>query len=136
MGASAANNSAVSIGDGASPIEAFTPLIGVQLTRLRVQHDAINRSELRSHVWQMRSEATGSSSLEIGLEGVFMNDAASAMLQAMALAHEQRNIRLRLANDDVIEGAFVVTLFERAGAADAIESFSATLVNASIITLS
>lgn len=134
MTAMAATEMILFIGDGASPVESFTPLEGVQITRLEIQHEAPLKTAVRQSLWPQRHSATTSRAVLNG-EGVFTASASELMLQQMASGAQTRNIKLQFGSGDEMQGAFMMQRFERFGEIGDVVRYRFALVSSGQVSL-
>lgn len=122
------------IGDGASPIESFTAIGGLQVNQLQLQRNAVEANDVADDGWR-RLAAGGIRSVRISGQGVFSDSAAEETLRAHAFAGTIANVELEFGNGDVVSGAFMITAYERRGDIAEAENFEVTLESSGTVSV-
>ena len=122
------------IGDGATPAETFTTIGGLRMTKTGVNRQLIAADTVDGDGWRRILSECGSSSVRIQAEGIFHASAAEQLLRAQALAGSLASYKMYFSNGDILEGAFLVTAYERSGKVGEMEAFSVTLESAGNVT--
>lgn len=100
---------------------------GLQATSFAINNEAVEITNKDSARMRTLLEGAGTKSLTISASGVFDDGAAHDSLRANALAGELDTYSLFFDNNDTLEGAFLVTSYERSGDHNTAENFSITL---------
>jgi TP901-1 family phage major tail protein len=122
------------IGNGASPVEAFTTLGGLSTTQMEHRNQALDASHLGSGAWRKSLTAAGMQHLTVSGTGRFNDSAAEESLRSAALSNSARNFELLFGNGDKVSGAFQIISYERSGDLGSAESYSLTLTSSGPLT--
>lgn len=122
------------IGNGASPAEEFATLAGLRTTRMIVNRQVVVATDVTSGQWREALQQAGTAFLRIQGAGVFTDSAAESILRVQALGGTASNYQFFFGNGDVLEGAFVVSNYERSGKIGDMEAFAMTLESAAAIS--
>jgi len=129
MGAFRGSLVALAIGDGASPVESFTTLGGVELADMQLSHAVVESGSLSSR-WRRLLGGAGIASLRVGLAGRTTDSATQDRLRSLAFAGNTVNCRMDFGNGDRVSGAFLISRYARSGNVEEAEAFSLTLESA------
>lgn len=124
------------IGDGVTPVEGFTTIGGMRLTRLTAGRDALAASDAASGPWRRLHVAGGVRRVSLRGEGVFSDSVAEDALRIQALGGDSANYELHFGNGDRLSGAFVVTEYERFGDVRDAEAFRVALESSGAVSYS
>lgn len=117
----------LTISDGGSP-EIFTAIGAARTTSLVLGNAPVEATSMDSGGVQRLVSGAGVQRMRVRLDGLFRDDAAEALLRAVAFSGASRRYRLVFPNGDSYEAAFIVQDYARGGTHDGLESFSATLL--------
>lgn len=115
------------IGDGATPVEAFTTLGAARTAALSLNNNPVDATTMSDAGIQTLAAEAGTQSMQITLDGLFKDASAEETLRAAAFARTSKNFQLAFPNGDVYQAAFVISEYSRGGTHDGLETFSATL---------
>ncbi len=118
------------LGDGATPTENFVTVGGLRTTRLRLNRQLVDATNVASGAWRVGVSSAGITALQVQGEGIFTNSAAEEGVRAVALSGATQNFELLFGNSQKLTGSFIVTAYERAGTLRDAEQFSVTLESA------
>lgn len=118
------------IGNGASPVESFTTLEGVDSLRFVLTNVQARADTLASGVWRTLTGESGLQSLRIDAEGYFTDSAVEETLRGYAFTSAAKNFRLYFGNGDYVSGAFLVTEYSREGRLREVEGYRLRLESA------
>lgn len=119
----------LAIGDGGEP-ESFQLIAGLRTTALLLDNAPLDVTTVASEGFRMLMPDGGLQSLSVSGEGLVTDAAADRLLYLQAVNRTLARYRLTFGNDDVFEGPFAVSRFQRSGAQAEAESFSITLESA------
>lgn len=122
------------VGDGGTPTETFTTVAGMRSTRMILNQQLVDSTHKQSGAWRALLAEAGIRSISLTGNGIFTDSAAEETVRAIAFAGLINNFRLQFGNGDMLEGAFQITSYERAGDYDGEENFQLTLESAGTIT--
>lgn len=114
------------IGDGQES-EAFSTIGAARTNALSINNSPVDATSMDDSGVQSLVADAGVQSMQITVDGLFKDAAAEETLRAAAFGRVQKNFRLQFPNGDVYQAAFVVQDYNRGGAYDGVETFSATL---------
>lgn len=114
------------VGDGGG-IEVFTTVGGLRATRFSLNSQLVDSTNKDSGAWRELLSEGGIKSISITGAGIFMDSSAEETVRGLAFSSGQRNYRVTFGNGDYLQGAFLITSYERSGDYDGEETFSITL---------
>jgi TP901-1 family phage major tail protein len=118
------------IGDGAQPDEQFATLGGLRTTRMTVNRQVVVANHAGGGGWREALQQAGSAYVRVQGSGIFTDALAESRLRAQAMQGSAMQYRLHFGNGDQLQGAFVVSNYERSGRLGELESFAVTLESA------
>lgn len=124
----------IKVGNGATPTEAFSTVGGLRTTRLVLNQQLVDTSNKDSGAWRTALSGAGIRSLSLSGAGVFTDAASEETVRGYAFAGTINNFQLVFGNGDLLQGAFHISSYERAGNHDGEETYSLTLESAGTIT--
>ncbi len=115
-------------GADATSAEAYTTLGGLRSTKLTINAEAIEKTNIGSAQWKELLSGAGIKSMGIAGSGVFTNGATETQAQADCLAQTLRNFKI-IDNDtgNYFLGAFKITSLEHAGEYNGTRNWSMSL---------
>ncbi|GEM_PF-2764685 len=126
----------ISVGDNGSPSEHFTPLGSMQLTALTINRTLTDASDVASGPWRKGSSATGVSAMRLSGSGPLHQDAVNDTLRALAFSGEARHYRMRVGQDAMVQGAFIITHYSRSGEMHDAQQLELTFESAGAVSYS
>ena len=121
------------IGNQGVPVETFSTVGGMRTTRLIINRQQVNATDVQSGAWRDLA-ATDIASLRIQGSGLFTDDAAEAAVRTHAFNGGLRHYEFYFGNGDKIRGGFMVNRYERGGEMQDAESFSLILESSGTLT--
>jgi len=115
------------VGDGGTS-EIFTTLGAARATTVSIENNPVDITSLNSKGFQELQVKGGVQSIEIHVEGIFKDSAAEEALRAAAFNRSVKNYQLIFPNGEMIEGAFVISQYQREGSHNGLEVFSLKLL--------
>lgn len=129
-----AKNVIIKVGDGESS-ESFSTIGGLVTTRLRVNNQVIEASDVASGQWRAALDGAGVSSVTLSGEGMFTDATSETLAQGYAMAASVDNYQLLFGNGNTLSGPFLIAQYERAGNYGDVETYALTLESAGVITV-
>lgn len=123
----------IKVGDGAAP-EAFSTIGGLRTSKITLENQPINASNIQSGQWRQLISSGGLSAMTIEGSGLFTNSASEETLRGYAFAGTVNNYKFYFANGNNVSGPFLVTHYERHGDHDEAEMFFVALESAGTLT--
>lgn len=126
----------IKAGDGASPTESFTTVVGARSGRLSFDGGSVDITTIGSTGrWRELLPGAGVKTLSVTFDGIFDDAAAGGpVLEAAARADTFTNFQVVVPGYGTYEGAFQVTGFEIGGEYNGEVTMSATLESSGEIT--
>ena len=121
------------VGDGATPTEVFTQIGGMRNTKILLENNTIDNSDLSSGRWRDLQSASGLASLVISGDGYFTDSSAEEILRGYAFASTVNNYQLYFGNGDSISGAFLISKYQRDGGFSSQEEFFIELLSSGAV---
>jgi len=115
------------VGDGGTT-EVFTTLGAARATTVSIENNPVDITSLNSKGFQELQIKGGVQEIEISVEGIFKDSAAEEILRAAAFNRSVKNYQLIFPNGEMIEGAFVISQYQREGSYNGLEVFSLKLL--------
>ena len=100
------------IGDGASPIENFTDIGGMQINRLNIDNEAIRTNNITSDIWQNLTPSI-KKNISIDGEGVFTNSSSEDLLLNKIMNDAEASFQLHFSSSHIISGKFFIKKYEQ-----------------------
>jgi predicted secreted protein len=113
----------------------FTTIGGVRTKNATVNNNPVDITNDGSNGFQELLADGGTQSVEISVDGVFVDDAAFTTLQTTADDRTLIWYKLSFGGAGVITSKFAVRSFQLTGAHDGAQTFSATLSSSGTITI-
>lgn len=126
----------IKVGDGATPVENFSTVGGLRLTRLLLNSQAVESAHRESGAWRLLLVGGGLRQVTLSGSGAFTNAASEETVRGYAFAGTVNNYKFFFANGGNVAGAFLITAYERSGDYDEEELYSLTLESAGAVTYS
>lgn len=120
------------VGDNGSP-ENFTTVGGMKANAFILNNTAVDATNKNSGAWRILAEGAGIRHVTITGTGIFTDSATEETVRGYAFSNSIRNYQIVMANGDVLQGAFQITRYERAGEYDNVENYTMTLESAGVI---
>jgi len=117
----------IKIGDGGTP-EIFTAIGAARTNAMNVNNNLVDKTTMDSQGIQEMIADAGVQTVQLTIDGLFKDSASEEILRAAAMDRKMSNYQLAFPNGDIYEAAFAVQDYNRGGAYDGLETFSATLV--------
>ncbi len=122
----------IKIGDGGSP-EVFESIGGLRTSRMQINNQALESTNLESGHWKQLLAGAGIKSLTLSGNGIFVDSTAEETLRISAFSSSVKNYRFYFANGDYLAGAFYISAYERSGVHDDVEIYAVTMSSAGTI---
>ena len=122
------------VGDGATPTENFTTVGGLRTTSFTHNNQTVDTTNKESGAWRELLDGAGTRSITIAGSGVFTDAASEETVRGFAMNNQIKNYQMTFGNGDVMEGAFQITSYQRAGNYNNEETYSLSLASAGAIT--
>jgi TP901-1 family phage major tail protein len=90
----------------------YTTIAGLQSKSVAINQESVDITTDDDLSWRRLMGGTGLASISISAQGIFKNDAAMNLVNAMAFGGEIGTFQLLFDNGDTIDGSFQVTSFE------------------------
>lgn len=130
MAAQAGRDMLLKIGDGGTP-EAFTTVAGLKARTMSLNARAVDVTDSDSAGrWRELLAGAGMRSATVSGQGIFRDAASDAAIREAFFAQTARTWRLIVPDFGVIEGPFLVSALEYAGAHDGEAAFAISLASA------
>lgn len=126
----------IKVGDGVTPVENFTTVGGLRVTRLALNARPIEAGHRESGAWRALLAGAGTRHLTLSGAGAFTNAASEETLRGHAFSGSIVNYRFYFANGGNVTGPFQITAYERSGDYDEEELYALTLESAGVVTYS
>lgn len=123
------------VGDG-EVSESFATVGGMRTTRFVLNNQLVDATHKESGAWRALLDGAGIRSITISGNGIFTDAASEETMRGLAFANSVNNYQLSFGNGDVLEGAFQITSYERAGEYDGEENYAVTLESAGEVVFS
>lgn len=117
--------------------DAWTTIAGLRTTSFSVNNESVDiTNKDTTSKWRQLLEGAGVSSLSISGAGVFTDSAVEDIVRVRAFTPTDNiwNYQIVMPNGDEIEGAFLISSYERAGEHNGEETYSLSLESAGDIT--
>ena len=122
------------LSNGASP-PTFTTIGGIREKSLTINNESVDITTSNTAPWRQLLGDAGMRSVSLSGSGVFEDEAAIKLVEALALSGNLQEFQMTFANGDLYQGLFQVTSFQHTGAHNSEQTYSISLESASIITL-
>ncbi|MBY0407025.1 MAG: phage tail protein [Rickettsiales bacterium] len=129
MGALKGSLMLIKVGDGAVS-ESFTTLGGLRVTRLMLNQAAMDTTAIGSGAWRMLANETGPRRMSVEGMGLFTDAASEERVRDCAFSGRQCRFRLYFGNGDYVQGAFLISQYERSAAHDSEQLYALRLESA------
>ncbi|MFW0777689.1 MAG: phage major tail protein, TP901-1 family [Rickettsiales bacterium] len=122
------------VGDGGEPTETFTTVGGLRTTSFTHNNQTVDTTNKDSGAWRELLADAGTRSMNIAGSGVFTDAASEEMVRGYAMSNAIHNYQMTFGNGDMLEGAFQITSYQRAGSYNNEETYSLSLASAGPVT--
>lgn len=119
----------IKVGDSATPVESFNTIRGLKVSRMLIENQTIDASDVSSGAWRKINSGAGRS-LVISGTGIFSDVASEEVVRGYAFSGVAKNYRFYFGNGSYVAGAFVISRYERSGEYDEEETYGLTLESA------
>ncbi len=123
------------VGDGAIE-ESFTTIGGMRITKLALNTRLIDASNVDSGAWRKLQDGGGIRFVTVSGIGLFTDSTAEEILRQTAFGGLGRNFQISFGNGNELQGAFMVSYYERAGEYTSEETTVITLESAGVVVFS
>lgn len=123
----------VKIGDGGSP-ESFTTVAGLRTRTISLNAREVDATHAESNGWRELLADAGVRQASVAGAGVFLSDAAAAMIRAAFFAGAIRNFRLVVPGLGEFSGPFQIANLDYAGDYDGEATFALALASAGAVS--
>ena len=115
------------IGNGADP-EIFTALGAARTNAMTVNNNPIDNTTMENNGVQALMSDAGIQTMQFNIDGLFKDTSAEETLRTAAMDRTVHNFQIVFPNGDTLEANFVIKEYNRGGAYDGLETFSAILI--------
>lgn len=128
MAAQKGSDFLLKMGNEDGPPETFTTIGAARTNTLTINNAPVDATTMEDDGVQVMLADAGVQTMQISIDGIFKDAGKEEDLRAAAFGRTENNFQLVFPNGDEYEAAFVIQDYNRTGAHDGVETFSATLI--------